>query len=178
MIVIDHPDPALTSGIKKPGLTRFIKRAQAAAHLSGELSILLADDKQLRQLNKQFRGKNKPTDVLSFPAPEEFVDLAGDLAISLDTAQKQAASFNHTLDQELRVLLLHGILHLAGYDHETDTGEMAAKELDLRTRLKLSTNLIERVQGATSRGPEKKSNRDQLVRQTKRPINRAGGNKK
>lgn len=145
MIVLDHPDPATSAQIQKPALARFLTRAKKAAALNGELSVLLADDKQLRQLNKQFRGKNTPTDVLSFPAPEEMSGLAGDLAISIDTAAKQAAEFGHSLNDELRILLLHGVLHLAGYDHEADNGEMAARELELRTKLGLSTNLIDRA---------------------------------
>ncbi|MBS1814934.1 MAG: rRNA maturation RNase YbeY [Acidobacteria bacterium] len=152
MIVLDHPDPAVSAQIPKAALARFVTRAKRAARLEGELSILLADDKQLKQLNKQFRGKNKPTDVLSFPAPEDMRELAGDLALSIDTAAKQAAEFNHSLDEELRILLLHGILHLSGYDHEADSGEMAAREEELRTELGLSTNLIHRAQS-----PKKKS---------------------
>lgn len=170
MIVIEHPDPALTGAVNKPALARFVTRAKKAAELNGELSILLADDVTLKRLNKQFRGKNKPTDVLSFPAPAEFEDLAGDLAISIDTAQRQADEFSHTLDEELRVLLLHGILHLAGYDHEADSGEMAAKELELRTKLKLVTNLIDRVNTKTP-------NREQRERPAKRSALRAGGAK-
>ena len=70
---------------------------------------------------------------------------AGDLAISLDTAARQAASFGHTLRDEVRVLMLHGLLHLSGMDHETDNGEMAAREAELRRELNLPTTLIERV---------------------------------
>ena len=154
--MIDHPDPATAAQISKAALARFVTRAKRAAKLNGELSILLADDKQLKQLNKQFRGKNKPTDVLSFPAPEEMPDLAGDLAISIDTAAKQAVEFDHTLDEELRILLLHGILHLAGYDHEADNGEMAAREEELRTKLGLSTNLIHRVHQTPTRTATKR----------------------
>ncbi len=102
-------------------------------------------------MNRTFRGKNKPTDVLSFPAPEEIADEhAGDLAISLDTAAQQAESFGHSLGQEVRILLLHGLLHLAGMDHEVDSGEMAAREAELRRELKLPVTLIERVSRAPS----------------------------
>jgi len=100
----------------------------------------------LRRLNREFRGKDKATDVLSFPAAEEMVEeFAGDLAISLDTARRQAAAHGHTLRDEVRVLLLHGLLHLDGMDHEIDDGEMAAKEAELRTRLRLPNNLIARA---------------------------------
>jgi probable rRNA maturation factor len=84
--------------------------------------------------------------VLSFPAPEEFAGQhAGDLAISLDTAARQAESFGHSLGDEVRVLMLHGLLHLKGMDHEIDSGEMAAREVELRRELKLPVTLIERV---------------------------------
>ncbi len=92
---------------------------------------MLPDDPTLKRLNRAFRGKNKPTDVLSFPTPPEIATpQAGDLAISLETAARQAATFGHSLRDEVRILLLHGLLHLSGLDHETDNGEMAAREAD------------------------------------------------
>jgi probable rRNA maturation factor len=106
----------------------------------------MTSDAALRKLNRDFRGKDKPTDVLSFPSPEEIArEHAGDLAISLETAARQAASFGHTLRDEVRVLMLHGLLHLSGMDHETDDGEMAARETELRRELRLPTALIERA---------------------------------
>ena len=108
--------------------------------------MLLTSDLEIRRLNRTFRGKNKPTDVLSFPAPLEIAkDHAGDLAISLDTASRQAEDFGHSLGAEIRILLLHGLLHLAGMDHESDSGEMAAREADLRRELRLPVTLIERA---------------------------------
>jgi len=153
LIVIEPTDPAPhpAPSIRRTELARFLTRAQRAVGLRGEVTILLADDKRLKELNRNFRGKNKATDVLSFPAyrdpqsPVEIEDIAGDLAISIDTAARQAAEFNHALEDELRILILHGLLHLAGYDHETDAGEMAARETTLRTRLNLPHSLIERV---------------------------------
>lgn len=132
--------------LSRPALIRFANRAQAAVGLEGEVDILLARDATLRRLNRDFRGKDKPTDVLSFPAPDELRHLhAGDLAISLQTATRQAKEHSHTLDAELRVLLLHGFLHLSGMDHEVDKGEMRARETELRIALKLPTSLIDRV---------------------------------
>jgi probable rRNA maturation factor len=117
------------------------------------VDVLLANDRTLRQLNKSFRGKDKPTDVLSFPAPSSFATQhAGDLAISLDAAARQAKTYGHTLRDEVRVLLLHGLLHLSGEDHETDNGEMAAREVALRRELRLPATLIER---ASASAPEK-----------------------
>jgi len=114
--------------------------------------VLLADDRTLRRLNREFRGKDKATDVLSFPVVGEIADeFAGDLAISLDTAKRQATAHGHTLREEVRVLLLHGLLHLDGMDHETDGGEMAAKEAQLRKRLRLPNGLIARVSAKAGR---------------------------
>lgn len=108
--------------------------------------MLLTSDEEIRRLNRTFRKKNKATDVLSFPAPEELAGQhSGDLAISLDTAARQAESFGHSLNDEIKILLLHGLLHLAGMDHEVDSGEMAARESELRIELKLPISLIERV---------------------------------
>lgn len=153
MIVIEHPDP--DPHLRKATLTRFLKRAQKAADLPGDITVLLADDARLKELNRTFRGKNKATDVLSFPAIENEEGIAGDLAISLDIARKQAAAFGHPLDEELRVLILHGVLHLAGYDHEVDHGEMADLELELRQQLGLTTNLIQRVTATPRRAATK-----------------------
>lgn len=126
-------------------LSAFLRRAQLAVRLRGQVSVLLTTDQRIRQLNRQFRGKNKATDVLSFPAEPGPEKLAGDLAISVPTAQKQAAEHGHPLSVEIKVLLLHGLLHLAGYDHETDEGEMARRERTLRARLNLPLGLIERA---------------------------------
>ena len=106
-------EPWRALGLSRSGLSRFLRVAQAAVGLRGEVDVLLAGDRTLRRLNRTFRGKDKATDVLSFPAPKEFGgDHAGDLAISLDTAKKQAEEYGHTLRDEVRVLLLHGLLHL------------------------------------------------------------------
>jgi probable rRNA maturation factor len=157
MITIEPPSSLSISTLSKSGLTRFLNRARAAVGLDGNVDVLLADDPTLRRLNKTFRGKNRPTDVLSFPAPDEIAhDHAGDLAISLETANRQAAIYSHSLRDEVRILLLHGLLHLSGLDHETDNGQMAAREADLRVELGLSNSLIERVSRPLKRGPLKR----------------------
>ena len=156
MITIELPPTIAASpdfALSKAGLTRFLNRARLAVGLDGEVHVLLADDATLRRLNRKFRGKDKATDVLSFPAgvttvffgDPEGSEFAGDLAISLETAARQAARFGHSLRDEVRVLLLHGTLHLAGFDHEVDQGEMAAREAELRRELGLPTSLIARV---------------------------------
>jgi probable rRNA maturation factor len=145
MITIELPS-SFDVTLSASGLTRFLNRALTAVGLKGEVDVLLTGDGTLRQLNKNFRGKNKPTDVLSFPAPAEFATThAGDLAISLETAARQATTYGHTLREEIKILLLHGLLHLSGEDHETDNGEMATREATLRRGLRLSTTLIERA---------------------------------
>ena len=150
--MLSEADPWLARELSRAGLSRFLRTAQTAVGLRGEVDVLLADDRTLRRLNREFRGKDKATDVLSFPVVGEIADeFAGDLAISLDTAKRQATAHGHTLRDEVRVLLLHGLLHLDGMDHETDGGEMAAKEAQLRKRLRLPNGLIARVSAKAGR---------------------------
>ena len=170
MITLEPPggsntgtSPWLQLGLSASGLGRFLCAAQRAVQLEGEVQVLLADDATLKRLNRTFRRKNKATDVLSFPADATTVFfrepdgpvLAGDLAISLETAARQATQYGHSLRDEVRVLLLHGVLHLAGFDHEADSGEMAAREAELRRKLGLATTLIERADGRTAKGKRK-----------------------
>ncbi len=102
-------------------------------------SIAFIGDSRMKQLNELFRGKKTTTDVLSFPhEPDEFdpdKDNLGDIVISVEQAQKQAVENGLTLEGEIKQLILHGLLHLCGYDHETDNGEMNTRELELRERL-------------------------------------------
>ena len=147
MITIEPLHTSSSPALSKPALTRFLNRARTAIGLTGQVDVLLTSDAELKNLNRSYRGKNKPTDVLSFPTPPEIsATHAGDLAISLDTAARQAASYNHSLEVEVKILLLHGLLHLAGEDHEADSGEMAVREAELRTKLGLPNTLIHRVQ--------------------------------
>jgi len=131
-------------------LTRFLARARAAVGLRGEVSLLLTTDSAIHRLNRQFRSKDKATDVLSFPAgklpqgPKD-QEIAGDLAISVDAARRQCAACGHSLAVELKVLMLHGLLHLAGYDHESDQGGMARRERQIRAQFRLPHGLIERT---------------------------------
>jgi probable rRNA maturation factor len=106
--------------------------------MAAEVGVLVCDDATIRTLNRHFRDKDRPTDVLSFPAdflqPDGLLYL-GDVAISLETAARQAAEGRISVDRELRVLLLHGIVHLCGFDHESDRGEMDGQEARLRREL-------------------------------------------
>jgi probable rRNA maturation factor len=150
MITIDPT--SFEAELSAPALTRFLNRARAAIGLRGAVDTLLTSDRTLRQLNNSFRGKDKPTDVLSFPAPIAFAKKhAGDLAISIETAARQAKAFAHPTQDEVKILILHGLLHLAGEDHETDNGEMATREAALRRQLRLPSTLIERTALTTAK---------------------------
>lgn len=104
-------------------------------------TIAFVSDRKMRELNNEFRAKNKTTDVLSFPfEADEFdveQDFLGDIIISLEQAEKQAAENGLDIETEIKQLILHGVLHLCGYDHETDQGEMNERELELRKILKI-----------------------------------------
>jgi probable rRNA maturation factor len=148
MIVIEAPRAKLVLALGKRDLNRFLASATEALGLTGEFSVLLTGDKHLRALNLQFRGMDKATDVLSFPAFSEVGQTGhgGDLAISLDTAYAQAEDRGHPLQMEVKILILHGLLHLAGYDHETDEGQMRRRESLLRKRFALTEGLVERAE--------------------------------
>ncbi len=123
-------------------LTAFASSAKRAIGLKGTVTIVVTDNISMQELNKQFRKKNKSTDVLSFPS--DIQGHAGDIAISEEIASAQARALGHPLRTELKVLVLHGLLHLAGYDHEGDGGKMARKESQLRKKFKLPVALTER----------------------------------
>ena len=146
--------------LKMRALRAFLSKAKSAIGLEGEVSVLLASDATIRVLNRDYRKKDKATDVLSFPVddfPGDAPKQAGDLAISVETAQKQAEEHGHSLQMEVRILMLHGLLHLAGLDHETDNGQMAKKESALRKELDLPVGLIQRNGKARAvRAPVKK----------------------
>ena len=113
--------------------SNFTTKALAAIGKSeSSATIAFVSDKKIRELNRQFRGVDKATDVLSFPS--DGPDL-GDIAVSVDTAAAQAKENGLKLDEEIAQLILHGLLHLSGYNHETDNGEMNRLELRLRKKL-------------------------------------------
>ena len=132
-------------GASARALERFVARAQRAVGVRGEVGVLITSSAELRRLNLRFRGRNEPTDVLSFPSTD---GTAGDIAISAEFGARHARRLGHSAADELKVLILHGLLHLAGYDHEIDAGEMARKEARLRRALGLPTALIERTTSA------------------------------
>jgi len=122
------------SRVRPARLQRVLRAAARDLGVTGELAVVLAGDRTLRALNARYRGKDKPTDVLSFPGPGGQEGL-GDVVISLETAARNARALGRTLPQEVDVLALHGFLHVLGYDHETDDGTMDRLERRLRRKL-------------------------------------------
>ena len=149
------------AGLNENVLRRFVLRACRAAGLKGTVIVLVTSSAAVRSLNRQFRGLNRATDVLSFPSLQvppvraEKLTQAGEIAISGEVAAQNAARLGHRVADEVKILTLHGILHLAGFDHERDNGEMARKEMKLRQQLKLPVALIERMQPAERESPRK-----------------------
>jgi probable rRNA maturation factor len=135
-------DIVATGSVRAPGLGRWLQSI-APARAKGTLTIALVSDARIRALNRRFRGKDRATDVLSFPADESGV--LGDVVIAAGVAARQAVEAGHSLQAEFRVLALHGLLHLLGYDHEHDDGRMARLERRLRVKGGLRTGLIERA---------------------------------
>ncbi len=132
-------------GLDDKVLSRFAMRAGSAAGLSGKVNVLVTNSRELQSLNRRFRQKDTPTDVLSFPAENGSAHgLAGEIAISAEIAAVNGRRLGHSIEEEIKILLLHGVLHLAGFDHEQDQGIMARKEADLRRAFKLPVALIER----------------------------------
>lgn len=141
MVILRKP----VAGLSEDSLMRFVARARRFTKLNGTANVLVTSSRELRALNRCFRGKDKPTDVLSFPPMPGLVhDLAGDIAISAEIAAHNARLLGHSPAQEIKILVVHGLLHLAGYDHEHDAGEMARKEGRLRQALGLPVGLLER----------------------------------
>jgi probable rRNA maturation factor len=124
-------------------MTRFVATVRRSVAIEGIVNVLITTNKEMKSLNASFRRKDEATDVLSFPA-EGVNGLAGEIAISLELAKANAERLGHSTSDELKILILHGMLHLAGYDHEKDHGEMSKKERRLRESLNLPVGLIER----------------------------------
>ena len=141
VLLLDH-EP---EGVRERALRLFAGKAQRAVGLTGETVIFITTSAELRRMNRRYRNKDEATDVLSFETTSASGKAIGELAISAEIAVVNAAQLGHSTETELRILILHGLLHLAGYDHETDNGEMRAKETELRVQLKLPIGLIERA---------------------------------
>jgi probable rRNA maturation factor len=149
--------------IRPRAIQAFARKLQAEVAKGRAFDCVITGDAELRRLNREFRGKDQPTDVLSFGSEPRVSSTharfraatarersatstrLGDIAISAQRARAQAREFGHTTEQEVRVLMLHGVLHLLGMDHETDGGRMARAERQWRSKLRLANGLIERV---------------------------------
>jgi probable rRNA maturation factor len=146
--------------INARALSLFAAKVRRTLGLQGEVNVRITSNRELRELNRLFRRKDKPTDVLSFPSAVP--EVAGDIAISAEIAAANAADIGHSTETELKVLILHGLLHLAGYDHETDNGEMQVRETKLRQQLGLPTGLIERTHSRDKRSVHRSGKRSAL----------------
>jgi probable rRNA maturation factor len=140
-------DPLITyrrkpATLDVPSLEAFAELVHTRVARGREFHCRITNDTELQSLNARFLRKDYPTDVLSFPS--EANDSIGDLAISLQRARAQAKEWRHSTEDEIRILILHGVLHLLGMDHESDTGQMRRTELRWRRKLALPTSLIER----------------------------------
>jgi probable rRNA maturation factor len=143
----------IPTDVPQRAVERFARKLQNKVAHGRPFDCLITGDAELRRLNQKFRAKDQATDVLSFPSgtalpagssPSGTASL-GSIAISLQRARAQARAFGHSTEDEIRILMLHGILHLTGLDHETDAGRMARAEKRWRTRLGLPASLIERA---------------------------------
>jgi probable rRNA maturation factor len=130
--------------VRPRAIQSFARKLEREVVKGRPFDTLITGDAELQRLNREYRGKDYATDVLSFT--DEAPARLGDLAISAARARAQAREFGHSTETEIRILMLHGVLHLAGMDHETDSGAMARAEKRWRARLGLPNGLIERVQ--------------------------------
>ena len=134
----------LPATLKRSRLEKFARVLRDDVARGRAFHCLVTGDAELKSLNSQFRGKDVTTDVLSFPSGEK--DPIGDIAVSLGRARGQARERGHSIEEEVCILMLHGVLHLLGMDHETDSGQMARAEVRWQRKLGLPTGLIERAQ--------------------------------
>ncbi len=144
------------ASLRRIPVEQFARKLQSGIARGRAFDCLITNDSELRRLNREFRGKDAVTDVLSFPVADvgrvpwparvrQTPPRLGDIAVSLARARAQARAFGHSVEQEIQILMLHGVLHLLGMDHETDAGRMARAEKRWRAALGLPNGLIERV---------------------------------
>ncbi len=139
---------ARTGSLHRRELERFAARLRREVAGGREFVCLIAGDARLRELNRRFRGKDRATDVLSFPPGEG--RWLGEMAISIGRAREQARGEGHAVGVEVKILMLHGVLHLLGMDHERDGGAMQRAERRWRDKLGLPAGLIERTRGSAA----------------------------
>ena len=136
------------ASLRRRPVRDFARRLRETVAAEREFVCLITDDRELRRLNRRFLGADHATDVLSFPSADR--ESMGEIAISAERAAAQARAFGHSLSDEIRILMLHGVLHLKGMDHEADSGEMARAERRWRKALNLPSGLVERSQAERS----------------------------
>jgi len=133
--------------LRRKSIEQFARVLREEVAGGQRFSVRITGDAELRRLNREFLHRDYATDVLSFPAPLITHEVSlGDVAISAERAREQSGEHGHSVDNEIYILMLHGVLHLLGMDHERDCGQMSRAEAEWRTRLALPTGLIERVQ--------------------------------
>ena len=137
--------PGLSRAFSRRQARAFAQRLQAEVTRGRPFTCLITGETELQRLNREFRKHDYPTDVLSFPS-RQTLGFLGDIAISFPHARRQAAEYGHAIGQEIEILMLHGVLHLIGMDHETDSGQMARAEKKWRAVFGLPRGVIARVQ--------------------------------
>jgi len=142
--------------LNRRSLERFARTLRGEVAKDRAFTCLITGDHELRRLNRDFLGKDCPTDVLSFPVGQASWPVLGEIAISANRARVQATAYAHSLETEIRILMLHGLLHLIGMDHETDRGQMARAEARWRQRLALPEGLVGRA-SRPARDPRSRS---------------------
>jgi len=125
--------------------TKILNDIVQKLDIDRDVELLIVSNQKIHKLNREFRGVDKPTDVLSFPLNDIANAPLGSIVISIDKAKEVADKLRHSLDEEIALLFIHGLLHLLGYDHEVDNGEMRAKEEELIKELNLPKSLIVRT---------------------------------
>ena len=134
-----------TPGLSRRPLLAFARQLETKVTRGRPFTCLITDDLQMQRLNREFRKVDQATDVLSFPSRQN-LGFLGDISISFDHARRQAAEHGHTVGTEIEILMLHGVLHLLGMDHEADAGQMARAENKWRGAFGLPRGLIARAQ--------------------------------
>ncbi|MGA2878088.1 MAG: rRNA maturation RNase YbeY [Bryobacteraceae bacterium] len=136
--------PGLARGFSRRQTRAFAKRLESEVTGGRPFTCLITGEAEMRRLNRDFLKKDYSTDVLSFPS-KQTLGFLGDIAISFPHAQRQAAEYGHDAGQEIEILMLHGVLHLLGMDHEKDRGQMARAENKWRAAFGLPDGLLQRV---------------------------------
>lgn len=121
-----------------------LENIRASLAHAKSLELIIVNDEEIREINLEHRKLDKPTDVLSFPIKGSKTDFIGSIIISADTTKRVADEMGHAFETELKILFIHGLLHLLGFDHESDNGQMLQKELDAAKMFGIEETLLSR----------------------------------